>query len=68
MKYLLACLCMLMSSACSHNFNTDYEDYGDYEGNRKIASARCEELGFLVGSPEFYACVGKEYTRAKNGR
>lgn len=62
-KYLLPMLLIL--TACGPSLDPEY---GDYEGNRKKASARCEELGYLPGSPEFYACVGKEYTRIRQGR
>lgn len=64
MKPLFALSLILLATACSGR----NAEYGDYDGNRQKASARCEELGYLVGSPEFYACVGKEYTRVKQGR
>lgn len=43
----------------------DSTHYPNYEEKRGEAAARCAELGLLIGSPEFYSCVGTQYTRIK---
>lgn len=69
MRKLLLLPTLIALTGCSNIMGKSYhEDYGDYEGNRAKASARCTELGYLAGSPEFYSCVTKEYTKIKGGR
>ena len=53
-------LSVLLLVSCS---KVDSSDYPDYESKRGKAAARCSELGLLIGSPEFYSCVGTQYTR-----
>lgn len=61
MKPICALLLLSLLAACSVRANP----YAGYPERRKEASAICEKLGYLVGSPEFYSCVGIQYTRLK---
>lgn len=66
MKLVFATLLTLALTACGGK--SYHEDYGDYEGTRNAAAARCDALGYLPGSPESRTCVAKEYTRIRGGR
>lgn len=59
------CALLLLVTACSPLSEDPYKDYPEM---RKAASARCDKLGYIPGSPDFYACVGEQYTRIKSGQ
>jgi hypothetical protein len=63
MKKLVA-LCFFIT-ACSPLAEDPYKNYPEMH---KAASARCDKLGYVPGSPDFYACVGEQYTRIKSGQ
>ena len=60
-----AALFLVLLSACATISEDPYKNYPEM---RKDASARCDKLGYVAGSPDFYACVGEQYTRIKSGQ
>ena len=64
MKKIVAAYLLLLLTTCS----LQEDPYKDYPELRKTASARCDKLGYIPGSPDFYACVGVQYTRLKQGQ